>query len=245
MNKYNFFKIKKYKKSIVISFSENNINADDIYYDLNLLVDDINFDDNIWAVAFDFSKGLNIQNAADGKSIYLSLTELVMNIKKPTLCAINGQIINRAFEFILPMDYRICSDSSSFAMTQILDSNIQFDGATQLLPRIIGLNKAKEMIMFGVGINSEEAISFGLVNIVTNEDKVMNLMIEKLLKIVSFSPLAIQYTKEAINFGNETPTVEGMKMENDLSSILLSSKDRIQAINSFKNKKSSINFKGK
>jgi enoyl-CoA hydratase/carnithine racemase len=130
-------------------------------------------------------------------------------------------------------------------MTQILDSNIQFDGATQLLPRIIGLNKAKEMIMFGVGINSEEAISFGLVNIVTNEYKLMNLMIEKLLKIVSFSPLAIQYTKEAINFGNETPTVEGMKMENDLSSILLSSKDRIQAINSFKNKKSRRKFKGK
>ena len=97
MNKYNFFKIKKYKKSIVISFSENNIKADDIYYDLNLLVDDINFDDNIWAVAFDFSKGLHIQNAADGKSIYLSLTELVMNIKKPSLCAINGQIINRQF----------------------------------------------------------------------------------------------------------------------------------------------------
>ena len=130
-------------------------------------------------------------------------------------------------------------------MTQILDSNIQFDGATQLLPRIIGLNKAKEMIMFGLGINSEEAISFGLVNIVTNEDKLLNLMIEKLLKVVSFSPLAIQYTKEAINFGNETPTVEGMKMENDLSSILLSSKDRIQAINSFKNKKSRGNFKGK
>ena len=69
--------------------------------------------------------------------------------------------------------------------------------------------------------------------------------IEKLLKIVSLSPLAIQYTKEAINFGNETPTVEGMKMENDLSSILLSSKDRMQAINSFKNKKSKKDFKGK
>ena len=245
MNKNNFFKIKKYKKSLVISFSENNIKADDIYYDLNLLVDDINFDDNIWAVAFDFSNGLNIQNASDDKFIYLSLTELVMNIKKPTLCAINGQIKNRAFEFILPMDYRICSDSSTFVMNQILDLNIQFDGATQLLPRIIGLNKAKEMIMFGVSMNSEEAVNFGLVNLVTSEDKLMNLIIEKLLKIVSLSPLAIQYTKEAINFGNETPTVEGMKMENDLSSILLSSKDRMQAINSFKNKKSKKDFKGK
>ena len=142
-----------------------------------------------------------------------------MNIKKPTLCAINGQIINRAFEFILPMDYRICSDSSTFVMNQILDLNIQFDGATQLLPRIIGLNKAKEMIMFGVSMNSKEAVNFGLVNLVTSEDKLMNLIIEKLLKIVSLSPLAIQYTKEAINFGNETPTVEGMKMENDLSLI--------------------------
>ena len=168
-----------------------------------------------------------------------------MNIKKPTLCAINGQIKNRAFEFILPMDYRICSDSSTFVMNQILDLNIQFDGATQLLPRIIGLNKAKEMIMFGVSMNSEEAVNFGLVNLVTSEDKLMNLIIEKLLKIVSLSPLAIQYTKEAINFGNETPTVEGMKMENDLSSILLSSKDRMQAINSFKNKKSKKDFKGK
>ena len=69
MNKNNFFKIKKYKKSVVISFSENNIKADDIYYDLNLLVDDINFDDNIWAIAFDFSNGLNIQNASDDKFI--------------------------------------------------------------------------------------------------------------------------------------------------------------------------------
>tara|TARA_B100000029_G_scaffold155001_1_gene150336 strand:- start:3475 stop:4209 length:735 start_codon:yes stop_codon:yes gene_type:complete len=244
MSKYNLFKIKKYKKFVVISFSENNIKADDIYYDLNLLVDDINFDDSIWAVAFDFSNGLNIQNASDNKFI-LSLTELVMNIKKPTFCAINGEIINRAFEFILPMDYRICSRTSTFVMNQILDPNIQFDGATQLLPRIIGLNKAKEMIMLGVDMNSEDAFNFGLVNLVTSEDKLMNIIVEKLLKIVSFSPLAMQYTKEAINFGNETPTVEGMKMENDLSSILLSSKDRIQAINSFKNKKSKKDFKGK
>lgn len=245
MNKYNFFKIKKYKKSIVIVFSKNNMTADDIYYDFNLLVDDINFDDNIWAVAFDFSKGFNIHNDDGDRFNYLSLTELVMNIRKPTLCAINGQIINRAFEFILPMDYRICTPNSTFSMNQILDVNIQFDGATQLLPRIIGLNKAKEMIMFGLDINSEEAVSFGLVNTTTSEDKLMNLMIEKLLKIVDFSPLATQYTKEAINFGNETPTVQGMKMENDLSSILLSSNDRIQAINSFKNKKSHRNFKGK
>lgn len=245
MNKYNFFKIKKYKKSIVIAFSKNNMTADDIYYDLNLLVDDINFDDNIWAVAFDFSKGFKIHNACDDRFVYLSLTELVMNIRKPTLCAINGQIINRAFEFILPMDYRICTQNSTFSMNQISDVNIQFDGATQLLPRIIGLNKAKEMIMFGVDINSEEAVSFGLINTITSEYKIMNLMIEKLLKIVHFSPLATQYTKEAINFGNETPTVQGMKMENDLSSILLSSNDRIQAINSFKNKKSHKNFKGK
>ena len=71
MNKYNFFKIKKYKKSIVIAFSKNNMTADDIYYDLNLLVDDINFNDNIWAVGFDFSRGFKIHNAADGRFIYL------------------------------------------------------------------------------------------------------------------------------------------------------------------------------
>ena len=77
-------------------------------------------------------------------------------------------------------------------MNQILDVNIQFDGATQLLPRIIGLNKAKEMIMFGVDLNSEESVNFGLINIVTSEDKIVNLMIEKLLKVVDFSPLATQ-----------------------------------------------------
>ena len=77
------------------------------------------------------------------------------------------------------------------------------------------------------------------------EEKLDEIFIRKIKLLTQFSPLAMQFTKNAINFSKDTNTIRGMNMENDLYSILLSSKDRTSSINSIKNKSKRNPYSGK
>lgn len=233
-------------KYIIISLKNEIISPEEIYYDLNSIIQEININQDIWVVGFDLTKVEKICDIkSSAESLNISLTKLILEIKKPVIGLVSGEISNRLFEMILPMDYRITDKKSTFIMSQIFNDNMQFDGATQLLPRIIGLNKSKELIMFGKQINSKEASEIGLVNIIVDEEKLNETFICKIELLTQFSPLAMQFTKSAINFSKETNTIRGMNMENDLYSILLSSKDRTSSINSIKNKSKRNPYSGK
>ena len=237
MNDKNQISIKKYDNYIVVSLNHNVIRPEHIYHDLATVIDEININKKIWAVGFDLRNTNQISNMKSAEHLLnYSLTNLILDIKKPVIGLVNGEVSNRLLEFILPMDYRITGSDSSFKMSQMFQENMQFDGATQLLPRIIGLNKSKEMMMFGGTYDSSQAYNMGLINLVVDQTRLENSLFAKLDLLVNQSPLAIQFTKSAINFNSNTNTVRGMDMENDLYSILLSSKDRKKSIDAIKNK---------
>ena len=96
--------------------------------------------------------------------------------------------------------------------------------------------------MFGGTYDSSQAYNLGLINLVVDKTKLESSLFTKLDLLVKQSPLAIQFTKSAINFNSNTNTVRGMDMENDLYSILLSSKDRKKSIDAIKSKNKPNSF---
>jgi len=243
MSDKNQISIKKYDNYIVVSLNGNVIRPEQIYHDLVSVVDEINTNKNIWAVGFDLRSTKQISNMESAEHLLnYSMTSLILNIKKPVIGLVNGEVSNRLLEFILPMDYRIAGTNSSFKMSQMFQEKMQSDGVTQVLPRIIGLNKSKEMMMFGGTYDSSQAYNLGLINLVVDKTKLESSLFTKLDLLVKQSPLAIQFTKSAINFNSNTNTVRGMDMENDLYSILLSSKDRKKSIDAIKSKNKPNSF---
>ena len=237
MNNKDQISIKNYDNYIVVSLNETVILPDQIYHVLGSVIEEININKKIWAAGFDLTNVKEISNMESAEHLLnYSITSLILDIKKPVIGLVNGNVSNRLLEFILPMDYRIAGADSYFRMSQMFEKNMQFDGATQLLPRIIGVNKSKEMMMFGDKYNSSEAYNMGLINLVVENAKLESSLYAKLDLLVTQSPLAMQFTKSAINFNSNTNTVRGMDMENDLYSILLSSKDREKSIDAIKNK---------
>jgi len=245
MNDKEQISIKNKDNYIVITINEEEFSPELIHHNLQSIITEINTHKNIWVVGFDLTNVKKISNLDSRELIdNYSLTNLIINIKKPVVGLMNGDISNRLLELTLPMDYRIAGVNSSFRMSQMYDYNMQFDGATRLLPRIIGLNQAKQMIMFGKTYDSKAALKIGLINELV-EDSNLNLTLdEKLLNLSKNSPLAMQFTKNAINFNLSTNTMQGMNSENDLYSILLNSHDRKQSINAFKNRKKRKPYSG-
>ena len=181
MNNKEQISIKNKDNYIVITINEEEFSPELIHHNLQSIITEINTDKNIWVVGFDLTNVKKISNLDSRELIdNYSLTNLIINIKKPVVGLMNGDISNRLLELTLPMDYRIAGVNSSFRMSQMYDYNMQFDGATRLLPRIIGLNQAKQMIMFGKTYDSKTALKMGLINELV-EDNHLNLKLDEKL----------------------------------------------------------------
>lgn len=88
----------------------------------------------------------------------------IEDFPKPTVAAINGVAIGAGLELALACDFRVASELSYFALPELVHHIIPGLGGTQRLARLIGLGRAKEMLMLGRRLRAEEALAWGLVH---------------------------------------------------------------------------------
>ncbi len=118
--------------------------------------------------------------------------------------AINGFALGGGCEFAMACDIRIASEKAKFGQPEVnLGVTPGFAG-TQRLPRLIGISKAKEMLLTGDMIDAEEAYRLGLVNKVVPHDRLMDEARELAKKILSKGPVSIRMVKECVNRGMQT-----------------------------------------
>jgi len=118
--------------------------------------------------------------------------------------AINGFALGGGCEFAMACDIRIASEKAKFGQPEVnLGVTPGFAG-TQRLPRLIGISKAKEMLLTGDMIDAEEAYRLGLVNKVVPYDRLMDEARELAKKILSKGPVSIRMVKECVNRGMQT-----------------------------------------
>jgi enoyl-CoA hydratase/carnithine racemase len=126
------------------------------------------------------------------------------SIPKPTICALNGAAVGIASEFALHCDIRIAAESARFGQVFVLRGMVPDTGAgTYLLPRIVGLSKACELVFSGEIIDAQEMLRIGLVSQVVPDDQLMPAAMEMAKKMQRGAPLAVQMAKQLMYMGLE------------------------------------------
>ena len=122
----------------------------------------------------------------------------VKRLDKPLIAAVNGPAYGAGMDMSLLCDMRIASDRASFCESYIKLGLAPGDGGAYLLPRVVGASKALEWLLTGDIIDAEEALRFGLVNMVVPHHKLMETTLKVARKIGDHSPAAVRITKRAV-----------------------------------------------
>ncbi len=165
------------------------------------------------------------------------LGEMVEELEKPVIAAVNGFCLGGGCEIAMACDIIIASEKAKFGQPEINIGIIPGGGATQRLPRLIGACKAKELIYTGEIIGAEQADRLGLVNRVVTMDELMPAAKELAKKIAAKSAAALKLAKTAINRGMQVNLESGLKYEYELYGLALSLEDRVEGVNAFLGKR--------
>lgn len=161
----------------------------------------------------------------------------IADFPKPVIAAINGIALGGGTEMALACDIRICSDNAKMGLTETKLAIIPGAGGTQRLPRIVGLAKAKELIFTGRTVDSNEALSIGLVNKVTTSDNLLSEALNMAKMISENGPIAIEQAKKAVNKGYELDLESGLVFESEAYQSCIPTKDRIEGLTAFAEKR--------
>jgi enoyl-CoA hydratase len=235
----------------------NALNSE-VFSELNKMIKHIDEDKNIKVAIITgsgdkaFAAGTDIKEMKDmspleardfailgGKAI-----DGIENSIKPVIAAVNGFALGGGCELSMACDLRIASDQAKLGQPEVNYSIIPGGGATQRLPRIVGLGRAKELIFTGDIINAQDAFQMGLVNRVVPSDRLMDEARTIAEKILSKGPLAVRFAKEAVNLAMELPLTEGLRREIQLFSKTCGTEDKNEGARAFLEKRSP-HFKGK
>lgn len=173
--------------------------------------------------------------------------QIVNNIemfRKPVIARINGVALGGGTEVAIACDIRVAADTAIMGVPEIRLGIIPGYGGTQRLPRLVGVGKAKELVLTGDHISAQEAYRLGMVNQVVPRDELDEAVAKLCKKIASKSPIALAMAKDAINHGTQTDIRTAMNIEARAFCCCFGSEDRVEGMNAFLEKRKP-DFKGK
>jgi len=164
---------------------------------------------------------------------------------KPVIAAVHGQCIGAGFHIIAACDIRLCTQEATFCLKEPKIGLCADMGALQRLPLIIGQGYAREIAFTVAFYNAQQAEKMGLVNhVYADQAALYEAAREMAAQIIENAPLAIECTKEVLNFSRNTSVSEGMDLAIQKNMFLLTTDDLKEAFIAFMEKRKP-NFKGK
>jgi enoyl-CoA hydratase len=156
---------------------------------------------------------------------------------QPILAAIGGYALGGGLELALACDLRIASEDAQLGLTEVNLAIIPGGGGTQRLPRLVGRGKALEMILTGARVSAAEALRIGLVERVVPAGQALAAAMELARTLAARAPVALRYAKEAVVKGLALPLADGLRLENDLATLLRTTEDRLEGARAFLEKR--------
>lgn len=147
-------------------------------------------------------------------------TEAIATARVPTVVGIKRAAPAGAFELTLPADFRILSEDANYGVIEVTLGTFPHGGATQRLPRLVGLAKAKELVLTGEFIDPEEAEQIGLVNELCPAADVDDRAREFADSIAENAPLGVEQARKALNAAFDLPLQQGLDYEQELAARL-------------------------
>jgi enoyl-CoA hydratase/carnithine racemase len=157
---------------------------------------------------------------------------------RPVLCAINGYCFGAGLELAMCCDIRIASDSAILGHPEVNLGIIPGAGASQRLPRLVGLGKAKELILTGRRIKADEALQIGLVERVVPLESLLAEAQRIAEEISAKGPVALSAAKKVLNDGWDLGIEEGLELESGIWGGLFGTRDQKEGAKAFLEKRS-------
>ena len=188
---------------------------------------------------------LQRRSVAEGlAAINSSLFAEVERFPRPTIAAINGYALGGGCELALACDIRIAADTAKFGQPELGLGIIPGAGGTQRLPRIVGLGRAKHLVLTGTIIDAAQALEIGLVSEVVPPSELMTRAGSLARRILRQGPLAARLAKVALNASARVDLDSGLLIETLAQGICFGSEDKLEGTTAFLEKRRPT-FKGK
>jgi len=169
----------------------------------------------------------------DGQAVL----DLIENLGKPVIAAVNGFALGGGCETAMACTIRVASENAKFGQPEVKLGIIPGAGGTQRLPRLVGKGRALKLILSGEIISAQEGYRIGLVNEVVPSADLIQRAEAILAQINSNAPLAVKFSLEAVNQGLETSQSEGLLLESSLFAICAASEDKREGTSAFLEKR--------
>jgi enoyl-CoA hydratase len=156
---------------------------------------------------------------------------------RPTIAAVNGYALGGGCELALACDIRIASETAKFGQPELGLGIIPGAGATQRLPRIVGLGWAKHLVLTGDVIDAKQALEIGLVTAVTPAGQLQTRARELARRVLRQGPLAARLAKLALNASSRVDLDSGLLIETLAQALCYSSDDKTEGTTAFLEKR--------
>jgi enoyl-CoA hydratase len=163
--------------------------------------------------------------------------DLVENVGKPVVAAINGFALGGGCETAMACTIRIAAEHAKFGQPEVKLGLLPGGGGTQRLPRLIGKGRALQLILSGGMISAQEAYRIGLVNEVVPAADLIPRAEAILKEIASNAPVAVKYALEATNKGMDTSQSEGVALEASYFGLCAGTEDKKEGTTAFLEKR--------
>lgn len=191
------------------------------------------------------SEGVKFNQLEDGSKLpHHKLIRLIREIQKPFIALIQGYCLGAGFELALACDFRIAADNLKMGDQRVNRAHCVMSGASWMLPRLIGLARATDLILTGRIIDSKEALFIGLVNQVFSLSEFSARSEQFVQSIAKLPTKCLGYDKNMLNFSQFNELFPSLNHEFKLYCKNIASYDFGEGMKSFKQKREP-KFKGK
>jgi enoyl-CoA hydratase/carnithine racemase len=165
-------------------------------------------------------------------------------LKTPLVAAVSGWALGGGCELALSCDLVVASETAEFGQPEITLGIIPGGGGTQRLARVLGKQRAMDLVLTGRRIDAAEALEAGLVNVVAPKKRWLEEAMEMAQRVAKRPPIATRLAKQAIIAADETALSAGLEMERRLYELTMATEDRVEGMRAFIEKRKP-DFKGR
>jgi len=226
------------------------------------ILDDVQADNTIRVLIITgngraFSAGIDLKEMANSSSDVRSVkqeydelqaiqdvTRRMVHLPKIIIAAVNGIAIGIGVETALASDIRLAADNATFAFTEVKRALFETNGVMYILPRLVGLGRAMQMLLTGEIVSAQDALNAGLVTRVVAQEQLMEYAIDMAHTIAANAPLSVRLVKQTMQKTYDLDLEAVMQLEVDGMMQCSRSEDLIEGFNAFLEKRSPV-YKGK
>lgn len=183
---------------------------------------------------------MNAMTPIEGRQMMVlghSVMDLIEEIEKPVIAAVNGFALGGGCELSMACDIRIASEKAKFGQPETGLGIIPGFGGTQRLPRLVGRSMAKYLLFTSDVIGADRALEIGLVEFVVPAESLMEEAEKMARKIMANGPIAVGLVKKAVNKGYDLPIKEATQLEIELETVAFATEDKTEGMTAFQEKR--------